>query len=957
MKNMGKHRKFCAAVAVMTAVVLLWCGIASADSGTWGSLTWKVYQYALTINGSGPIEDFPTDNGNQAWRTNSSTFESITSVSLDSGITRVGARALNRFKKLEQLTLPASVTSIGDYAIANNPILTTVSAPGVVSLDLGAFYNCPVLKNVTLSKRLQSIGEQSFYECRGLESITIPASVTSVGKKAFYGCSSLQDVQFLGNISGLGDYVFANCYSLTDFTVPEGVQTIGAYWFQNCTNLKSLTIPTSVTSIYSTAFDGIYSIENVYYAGSEDDWKNITGYEILQVRAQNKIFGVESKYNVSFDANGHGTVPDPVTDVASGTKIAAPADPSEDYWVFTGWYKEEDCINEWDFDNDEVTGNTIIYAGWERTPEVTFNANGHGTAPDPVYPKTVNSTVSAPQDPSAEGWNFLGWYKEPACQNLWDFGNDTVSGNITLYAGWTNKCTVTLDDQFNEPVIEFLNFGTLYPYPKAPVDPKNEYKFTRWMIDEGGESVPKEWDPEQGNYEIKGNVVIFADWEPYCTAFCLDVVEQPSGQHMAGGKVYFSEDVNRTDPLPYADWWGVYAYYDPLTFVAVPDEGYGFLGWYEGEAVSDNPPRLEPKMDKLLTTSASFTVTPTKGKDDSIGVCAVFVKQYTITFTDASGKTLQTVKVNPGDVPKYTGATPTKAPDSQYAYTFAGWDPEIGAATGDTTYKAKFTAKKIDEAKVYAVKVTVSGSRGGTAKASVKSGVSGTTVKLTATPAKGYWFKEWKVVSGGVSITSNKFKIGKADVQIQAVFKAQTNIAKAKVTVADQVYTGSKLKPAVTVKLGTVKLKKGTDYTVVYKKNTEIGKATVTIIGAGKYKGTVTANFKINPKPVKLSKLTPTKTELKVEWKKGSKITGYEIEYSLNKDFSKSRKVDVKGMKTVSTVIKNLKQGKTYYVRIRTYKTVGGKKYYSEWSALMKKKMKGTAANVSDSESNETFRK
>ena len=62
-------------------------------------------------------------------------------------------------------------------------------------------------------------------------------------------------------------------------------------------------------------------------------------------------------------------------------------------------------------------------------------------------------------------------------------------------------------------------------------------------------------------------------------------------------------------------------------------------------------------------------------------------------------------------------------------------------------------------------------------------------------------------------------------------------------------------------------------------------------------------------------------------------------------------------MKTVSTVIKNLKQGKTYYVRIRTYKTVGGKKYYSEWSALMKKKMKGTAANETDSESNETFRK
>ena len=938
MKNMGKHRKFCAAVAVMTAVVLLWCGaaMANSDSGTWGSLTWTLNSSKLTISGSGDLIDATLSSG-PAWRQNYNVGEVLFDTT---NLTRIGDYVFYWTGWMNKsITLPSTVTEIGEGAFMKCLKLPSISIPNTVtSIGASAFSDCSDLKSITIPSGLTEISDFCFLSNTSLQSVTIPKNVTTIGEEAFCNCRSVEAFTFAGNPTVLGPGAFKDCNALTSFNVPKGVQKLDERLFCNDSNLLYVSIPVSVTEITSTAFFNCTKLEAIHYAGTSEQWNNITFgdnwdqdfpddfsvaygaasvydvvfdsnghgtapnpqiiygdrevYKPADLSAEGWIFtgwykeaGCVNEWDfendtvtenttlyagwvpypkVTFDPNNHGTAPAPVTVEALGSTIAAPADPSEEGWIFTGWYKQADGDNLWDFSNDTVSGDTTLYAHWVKCPVVTFDANGHGTAPGSVTVTTLGSTIDRPQNPSADDWAFVGWYKEKACEHPWDFWNDTVSGDITLYAKWTDKCAVTLDDQFNEPVIEFLDFGTLYPYPKAPVDPKNEYKFTGWMIDEGGESVPKEWDPEQGNYEIKGNVVIFADWEPYWTEFCLDVVEELSGEHMTGGKVYFSEDVNRTDPLPYVDWQEIYAFDDPLTFVAVPDEGYGFLGWYEGEAVSDNPPRLEPKMDKLLTTSTSFTVTPTKGKDDSIGACAVFVKQYTITFTDASGKTLQTVKVNPGDVPKYTGATPTKAPDSQYAYTFAGWDPEIGAATGDTTYKAKFTARKIEEAKVYTVKVTVSGSKGGTAKASVKSGVSGTTVKLTATPAKGYWFKEWKVVSGGVSITSNKFKIGKADVEIQAVFKAQTNIAKAKVTVADQVYTGSKLKPAVTVKLSGVKLKKGTDYTVAYKKNTEIGKATVTIIGAGKYKGTVTANFKINPKPVKLSKLTPTKTELKV---------------------------------------------------------------------------------------------
>ena len=190
-----------------------------------------------------------------------------------------------------------------------------------------------------------------------------------------------------------------------------------------------------------------------------------------------------------------------------------------------------------------------------------------------------------------------------------------------------------------------------------------------------------------------------------------------------------------------------------------------------------------------------------------------------------------------------------------------------------------------------------------------------------------------------------------SDYRLKAVWERETfSIADAVVTVKDQTYTGKALKPAVTVKLYGDKLVNGKDYSVSYRNNTEVGKATVVVTGKGKYSGTVKADFKINPKPVRLASLTPGKTKLTVVWKKGSGITGYEIEYSLKKNFSNAKSVKVTKKATVYTVIRNLKEGRVYYVRVRTYKTVNGKKYYSDWSDVMHKKLKGTAANDAEPE-------
>ena len=175
----------------------------------------------------------------------------------------------------------------------------------------------------------------------------------------------------------------------------------------------------------------------------------------------------------------------------------------------------------------------------------------------------------------------------------------------------------------------------------------------------------------------------------------------------------------------------------------------------------------------------------------------------------------------------------------------------------------------------------------------------------------------------------------------QQVIPKLISVKACKITgIKDAVYTGKAIVPAPMVKYNGKKLVKGRDYTVKYAHNKAVGTATVTITGIGKYGDVVKKTFKINPRPVKLSAVTPGTKQLTVTWKKGKGITGYEVQYSLKKSFTSAKTVTIPKSATVKTVLKKLQAKKTYYVRVRAYKTAGGKKYYSAWSDAMSAKTK-----------------
>ncbi|WP_370817288.1 hypothetical protein [Ruminococcus sp.] len=212
----------------------------------------------------------------------------------------------------------------------------------------------------------------------------------------------------------------------------------------------------------------------------------------------------------------------------------------------------------------------------------------------------------------------------------------------------------------------------------------------------------------------------------------------------------------------------------------------------------------------------------------------------------------------------------------------------------------------------------------------------GVTVKLNG-----------KTLKNGTDYTvsySNNTKVGTAKVTIKGkgnytgsvskTYSIKNNFKKATVSgISTKAFTGKNITQSITVKYNGKTLKNGTDYTVSYSSNKNIGTATVKIAGKCSYTGTITKTFKINPAKQEIQKLTAKSKAFFVDWAQKGSATGYEIQYATNSKFTSAKKVTITNNKTDTKTISKLSGKKKYYVRVRSYTTVKGTKYYGAWSA------------------------
>jgi uncharacterized repeat protein (TIGR02543 family) len=150
-------------------------------------------------------------------------------------------------------------------------------------------------------------------------------------------------------------------------------------------------------------------------------------------------------YTVTFETNG-GTEITEVTVEKDGS-LTLPANPSKTGYAFDGWFKDEALTTKWNAKTDKVTANITLYAKWNEIFTVTFNANGGSSVA--ALDIVDGGKATKPTDPTKPGFTFDGWYKEAALTNAWNFAQDVVTQDVTLYAKW-NPVAVSSSVEFGE---------------------------------------------------------------------------------------------------------------------------------------------------------------------------------------------------------------------------------------------------------------------------------------------------------------------------------------------------------------------------------------------------------------------------------------------------------------------------------------------------------------------------
>ena len=166
----------------------------------------------------------------------------------------IAERAFYGCAALKSVTIPESVTGIGDYA----------------------FDYCEGLTSIIIPNSVTVIGENAFAYCDGLTSVTIGNGVKSIGVEAFAYCYGLTSVTIGSGVTSIGDFAFSVCINLASIVIPNSVTSIGRIAFAYCNSLTSIIIPESVTSIGDMAFAECNTLEAVYYCGTATQWQAVT---------------------------------------------------------------------------------------------------------------------------------------------------------------------------------------------------------------------------------------------------------------------------------------------------------------------------------------------------------------------------------------------------------------------------------------------------------------------------------------------------------------------------------------------------------------------------------------------------------------------------------------------------------------------------------------------------------
>ena len=253
--------------------------------------------------------------------------------------------------------------------------------------------------------------------------------------------------------------------------------------------------------------------------------------DVCEVRDAESVLAAQGLYgfSVAFDSQLGSNVPT-LYNVAYGSTVEEPGDPVREGYIFQGWFKDPESSEPWDFENDTVTADTILYAGWSVNPNYIISVTFHlpGAADETVYlPK--RSLISAEYAPkTSEGEEYLWYAREDFSGEPWNFAEDVAAENMVLY-GKTGECRVTFETGIEQslPVLT-THYGMTIEEPSGLVF--EGHTLCSWYTDS---DFTDRWDFESDT--VKEDMTLYARWLENIkdkngtdTGICIEIAEENS---------------------------------------------------------------------------------------------------------------------------------------------------------------------------------------------------------------------------------------------------------------------------------------------------------------------------------------------------------------------------------------------------------------------------------------------
>lgn len=855
-----------------------------------------------------------------------------TSYTAPSTLTTVAPWAFYSSETLQSVSLPNSVTKIGDYAFDFCGELTTAPLPSsLTSIGVCCFRYCTKLQNVTIPSGVTKIPESTFQTCSSLTEMPLHSNIKSIGNEAFSGCENLKSITIPDSVTVIGESAFKDCTNLSQVRLPATLKEIKEYTFDTCEALKSITLPETLTIIRFSAFGGS-GLESIYIPDSvtEIEESAFQYSQLVTVRLPEGLTAIRAH---SFDGlplenvNIPSTVEVIETEAFGGahfTTIDLPAGLKEIHPEAFSYCRqltsikipdgvtriEQDTFKECNYlTSVTLPKNLQRIEGWAFYDCRSLQSI---TMPDSVTyigDNAFNTCVKLTSVEFSSNLNEIGRTAFFKCSAL---ANITLPDSLEKIGNHAFSYTA-IAETYCPTGLKQVGYNPFEYAPLSDSQPKEGVYWGGWIIGyEDFEESVETVNIKEGTRHIADHV--FSPTDGTRHNYWMQYINLPDTIESIGeGALSYNNFTSLTIPGS-VKTIGNFAISNCYNLESVTFED-GLVSM--GELLFSGCGNLATvKLPSTLQHMGNNAFINTKLLDDQSSNPIKYADKWVIAttcysgdFTVANGTVgicdhaffnLRNGSVTVPKSVKYMGEQCMGYYEGDYYKAFEGFTLKCYSGSAAHTY-----------AKAHGVNFTLI----------CNHNYSTVTVKAT-TSKDGQTYKKCtlcgKITNKTTIYRASGIKLGKT---------AYT-------------YNGKVQKPSVIVKDSKGNnLKSGTDYTVTYPSGMKyVGKYTIKVTLKGKYSGTKSLTYNINPKGTDISKVTAAKKGFKVTWKKqATQTSGYQVQYSTSSKFTSAKTVTVAKNSTTSKSVSGLTAKKKYYVRVRTYKTVtvGGKsvKLYSGWSA------------------------